>query len=585
MGVIQQRWMSVAAALLCACSALGADDARRAAHAESCARLLGYVRFFHANDGVWKSDWDALTVRAMEESLAAEDAGDLAARLNGLIGKVAPLVRVYEEGAVVPTRPTEAPSEGATAAYIAAWEHVGLRIGVRPPGAWYRSDRMGVSLTDPKAFERVPDPRTEIDESLGSGLRVAMPVSVLVDSKVRSMPPGAPYQGAEGARGLDDAAMRLAGAAAGWAALRHFSVIGNGRDVDWEAGLRDAIVGALESEAGLRRGLRALLARTGDGQGAAWSEGARAWRAGARLVWAEERVFVESVGEGSGGLRVGDEIVEVRGLPIGEAVERALAVSAGATEGARRARALDVVCEAVEGERIVWSVLRGSERETVETGAIEDVPAGLDVRSFENGVRVIRVGESMGDELIAAMDRLAGARGVVIDARNADAGVARAMGWVVDGVYLGAPEWSAVVMLPEWHSVRWRDETGEIGPKGARMGGAVALLTDARTVGSAEIGAVLMKGLKLGDLVGERTGGSAGRVVEARLPGGLWLRFTGTQARNYDTSPVVGVGVEPTIEVARTAEGMRAGRDEPLERAIESVLMRTGGTSGAGAPR
>ncbi len=583
MGVKTGRWLAAVVAMSCAWGALGADGTRREDHAQACARLLGYVRFFHANDGVWKSDWDALSVRVMDEAIGAESAEDLAARLNGVIGRVAPLVRVYEEGGAAPQRPAEAPSPGATASLVAAWEHVGLCIGVRPAGAWYRSDRMGVSLTDPKAFERVPDPRTEIDESLGSGLRVAMPVSVLVDSKIKSMPPGEPYRGGENARGLEDVATRLASAATGWAALRHFSVIGHAREVDWEAGLRETIAGALESEEGLDRGMRALIARAGDGQGMARRGGSRAWRVGVSLVWGEGRVFVERVDDAESGLRVGDEVIEIRGRPVGEGVDVVMPLSAGATESARWARALSVLCNANRDERVPWVVERAGERVAVETGVIEDAPPKLEVRELESGVRVVRVGEADGEELVRAMERLAGARGVVIDARNADAGVARALGWVVTGVYLAAPEWSAVVMLPEWNGVKWRDETGEIGPKGTRMGGAVAMLIDARTVGAAEIGAVVMRGLRLGELVGERTGGSAGRAIDARLPGGMWLRFTGTQARNYDTSAVNGVGVAPSIEVIRTAEALRAGRDEPLERAIQAVLAPAsrGGTSAA----
>lgn len=591
MGVKTGHWMAAVAALSCAWGAMGqqveprrplcgvaeADRELLLARAEAAARLLGYVRFFHANDGVWKSDWDALSVRLMDEALSAGDDEDLGARLNGVLGRVAPLVRVYREGGEPPARVPETPSEGASAAFVAVWEHVGLRIGEKPQGAWYRSDRMGVSLADPKAFERAPDPRTEIDEALGSGLRVAMPVSVLVDSKVKSMPQGEAYRGEEGTWGYTRCSARLAAAATAWGALRHFSPIGNLHEADWDGGLREALALAYRHEDGLREGVRRLLARAGDGQGDVRMEGERRWRVGASFAWAEGRVFVERVDSEDVGLAVGDEILEARGGAIEVRVREALTRSAGATEEARRARALDVLCEGQEGERVAWVVLRRGERVEVETGTVERTPAGFESRVLESGVRVVRVGEARGDELIEAMNRLSGARGVVIDARNADAGVARSLGWLVTGVFVAAPEWSAVVMLPEWNSVRWMDETGELGPKGPRMGGAVALLVDARTVGAAEIASVAVKGLRLGDLVGERTGGSAGRVVDARLPGGMWLRFTGTMARLYDGSAVNGVGVEPTVVVERTAEGMAAGRDEAMERAVRLVLEKSGG--------
>ncbi len=598
MGVKTGRFVAAVAALACAWGAAGEpesgervrpecgtqlDDSALSEHVErasAVARLVGYVRFFHANDGVFKSDWDALTARLMEEALESADATDLAKRLNGLIGKVAPLVRVYVEGEEVPERVEAAPSDGAQASLVAAWEHVGLRIGVERAGMWYRSDRKAVSLQDPKAFERVPDPRSEIDESLGAGIRVAMPVSVLIDTKIRSMPAGEPYRGDEGAWGYDKEAMRLAAAATGWAAMRHFSVVGNERETDWDAALQSAMRRAtVESveHCGLRRGFEELGARAGDGQARAQREGTRHWRVGVSLVWAGDRVFVERV-EGAEGLRVGDEVIEVRGETIADAVRGATPRAAGVFEEARRARALEAVCQALgESDRVSWVVARDGARVEVDTGVVAEAPAAYSVRVLDNGVRVVRVGEAYGDELIKEMELLAGARGVVIDARNMDTGTARALGWIMNGVYLAAPEWSATLLLPEWNGVKWRDETGEVGPKGTRMGGAVALLTDARTVGAAEVAAIVMKDLRQGILVGERTGGCAGRVIDARMPGGMWLRFTGTRAHRYDGSAVNGVGVEPDVVVERTAEGMAAGRDEALERAVEIVLEKAGG--------
>jgi len=39
----------------------------------------------------------------------------------------------------------------------------------------------------------------------------------------------------------------------------------------------------------------------------------------------------------------------------------------------------------------------------------------------------------------------------------------------------------------------------------------------------------------------------------------------------YDRSPFHGVGVEPTVPVSRTIDGVREGKDEILKRAVELV--------------
>jgi C-terminal processing protease CtpA/Prc len=50
--------------------------------------------------------------------------------------------------------------------------------------------------------------------------------------------------------------------------------------------------------------------------------------------------------------------------------------------------------------------------------------------------------------------------------------------------------------------------------------------------------------------------------------------FTGMRVTRHDGSPLHLQGFKPDIEVVPTAEGLRAGRDEVLERAVK--LLETG---------
>lgn len=52
---------------------------------------------------------------------------------------------------------------------------------------------------------------------------------------------------------------------------------------------------------------------------------------------------------------------------------------------------------------------------------------------------------------------------------------------------------------------------------------------------------------------------------------GYRLIFTGMKVLKRDGSRHHGVGIRPTVAVSRTVGGVRAGRDEQLERALELV--------------
>lgn len=78
-----------------------------------------------------------------------------------------------------------------------------------------------------------------------------------------------------------------------------------------------------------------------------------------------------------------------------------------------------------------------------------------------------------------------------------------------------------------------------------------------------------MKMYKLATVIGQKTTGSTGNVLQYTLPGNIRVMWTGMMVLNYDGSQFHGVGVVPDIEVNQTIKGLSEGRDEILEHAIK----------------
>ena len=76
---------------------------------------------------------------------------------------------------------------------------------------------------------------------------------------------------------------------------------------------------------------------------------------------------------------------------------------------------------------------------------------------------------------------------------------------------------------------------------------------------------------RLAELVGEPTAGTNGNINVNHLPGGYTVVFTGMKVLKHDGSRHHGAGILPTVPVLPTVAGIRAGRDEQLEEAIEVV--------------
>ena len=73
----------------------------------------------------------------------------------------------------------------------------------------------------------------------------------------------------------------------------------------------------------------------------------------------------------------------------------------------------------------------------------------------------------------------------------------------------------------------------------------------------------------LATIVGETTGGVEGSINYSTLPSGLVVGWTGMKVVNLDGSQFHLKGIKPNILIAPTLEGLKAGKDEVLDKALE----------------
>jgi C-terminal processing protease CtpA/Prc len=99
----------------------------------------------------------------------------------------------------------------------------------------------------------------------------------------------------------------------------------------------------------------------------------------------------------------------------------------------------------------------------------------------------------------------------------------------------------------------------------------VVFLTDSRAISYAESILGLVEGYGLADIVGQPTAGTNGNVNPFTLPGGFTIYWTGMQVVKLDGSRHHLIGIRPTVPVERSIEGVRSGRDEYLEKALEII--------------
>lgn len=102
--------------------------------------------------------------------------------------------------------------------------------------------------------------------------------------------------------------------------------------------------------------------------------------------------------------------------------------------------------------------------------------------------------------------------------------------------------------------------------------GRVVVLIDDRAVSQAEHTCLFLAEAAGATFVGSPTHGANGDITALRLPGGLRMYFTGQEVRWADGRQLQKVGVQPKILVRPTLRGVRAGKDEVLDRAVSTIL-------------
>ena len=105
-----------------------------------------------------------------------------------------------------------------------------------------------------------------------------------------------------------------------------------------------------------------------------------------------------------------------------------------------------------------------------------------------------------------------------------------------------------------------------------RYHGKTVMLVDERTISQAEHTGLFFEAANGTKFIGSPTQGANGDVTNLSLPEGIYVSFSGQGVWHADGRQLQRIGLQPDIEVRPSLSGIRAGKDEVLDRAVEYVL-------------
>lgn len=304
-------------------------------------------------------------------------------------------------------------------------------------------------------------------------------------------------------------------------------------------------------------------------------------------VWplqADGRLFVGHSDDRA--LKRGDEVVAIDGEPISERLELLREYASRSNEASlRQALRYYGLCtrrdtaEVVRRRAGVCDTLRVA---TVPYGSVSLLydPAQLEQPPFRllaDSVGYIYAGTFSREHLAQVVQTLPRTRALIIDLRTyplkVDGALIALIGQSLrtESVVVRQALYQTLA-LPGlfFRQEQWLDNGFEEGAARCTetYKGRVILLVDEMTQSNPEFQAMAFQSCPQTLTIGSPTSGANGSIVWIPLPGQM-TSFSGIGALYPDGTQPQTVGVRLDVEVLPTAEGLQAGRDEVLERALE----------------
>jgi C-terminal processing protease CtpA/Prc len=543
------------------------------------ARLYGVVRFFHPADSVELINWDRFLVYGSEQMVNIRSTTQIASKLTELFDPIVVGVKIGPPGEPLVYQP----SEGARV----EWRHVGY--GMEAEKTWpYASWRTNRGFTS--GWETGRDRSNTVHKfpvsrvPLLPGLEAQVPLSLTEDAASTSF---LRYAGVAKLfaqlRRVDRAGNEVTSAQACadviqlWNIARHFYPNFDGATEQWDHVLAEMMAGLpnIQSRPELRNRLRKMTRILNDGHARIWdpldTTPRKYLRFSVRPLGESWVVDTCSISD----ILPGDVIESIDGEPVGKRVGTDMELESGSDQY-RKWRVARSLVVGRAGQIAHFRLRRGEALVDVSLPFSGDMPVKPArppaIQEVRPKIFYIDLGRFEKQAFDKVRSSLEAADGIVFDLR-------------------GYPTRDARDILPYWlnqsDTSRWMQTPRFIRPFGEEVsfsgeGWAIVgnpalqkprkvLIVDGRAVSYSESIVGYFVAHHVGHLIGEATAGANGNIVTASLPSGLMFTFTGMRVFAPDGRHFHGIGFSPDELVIPTLEGIRAGRDEVLERAI----MRT----------
>ena len=454
------------------------------------------------------------------------------------------------------------------------------------PTAIYRSNRVREVALDGEVPKRMPNPAEPLITDIGAGVACLVPQALWIN-QVGTIPWARGTATAAAPQPTiasgNDRTTRLAAVALAWNVFQHFYPYFDVVQTDWPAVLRESLTAAAldADERAFLDTLRRMVTELHDGHGRV-THGSDTAYATLPLLWdwVEDHLVVTCVDEKAtpNMLEPGDVVRSIDGRSAAMALIEQEQFISGATTQWKRYRALQELAHG-DVDTTVTLELEDRDGKTRSVTVKRTIPPEQlhenrpeKIAEVQPGIMYVDLDRITDDDFKQALPRLKQASGIVFDLRGYPNKISTiAIAHLIDEPITCAQWHVPVVTKPDRVQMEYSFSNWSVTALKPRLKAKVAFITDGSAISYAETYLGIIEHYGLAEIVGEPTAGTNGNVNLFKLPGSYQIAWTGMRVLKHDGSQHHGVGIRPTVPVSRTIHGIRAGRDELLDKALKIV--------------
>lgn len=517
-------------------------------------KVWGFLKYYHPDVKAGHRHWDYELFRILPAVLAAPDRAGADAALAHWIGTLG-----------------EVPA-------CKACSHADLKkLPLKPDLAWIGDEqRLGKELSQKLRWIR--------DNSPGSGqfyvVLDAENGNPLFKHELRYPAPAYP-----------DAGFRLLALFRYWNMVEYWYPYRDLIGGDWNRVLADAIpkLAYAKDQDDYVHQMMALIAAIHDTHANLWSSLDSRPPVGdchlpVQLRFVEGRAVVVGYLDGAAGkasgLRIADVVTALDANPVGQLIKRWSPYYGASNDAALRRQIAESMTQGDCGEVRVGIQRDGKslQLQAKRTPLLaedseyvtHDLP-GPTFRLLSPEIAYLKLSTVKAADAASYVTQAAGTKGLIIDIRNYPSEfMVFALGSMLvdketpfarftdgDAANPGAFDWTNPVVLT---------------PAKPHYTGKLVILVDETSQSQSEYTSMAFRSVPGAIVVGSTTAGADGDISQIGLPGNLSTVFSGIGVFYPDKHPTQRVGIVPDVAVKPTLAGIRAGRDEVLEKALRLVL-------------